>query len=129
MSVNMWIEYVKDYQKKKGISYKEAMKEAKVSYNKLKVKSGGAKKEKKQCEGCKYNSPAQRNHMGPGGCLAENSNNNSNNNNSNNGNNNNSNNNNGKKQKKQCEGCKYNSPSQRNHMGPGGCLEEDSDDE
>ena len=117
MSVNMWIEYVKDYQKKKGISYKEAMKEAKVSYNKLKVKSGGAKKEKKQCEGCKYNSPGQKDHMGPGGCLEENSNNNSGNNNS------------GKKQKKQCEGCKYNSPSQRNHMGPGGCLEENSDDE
>ena len=127
MSVNMWIEYVKDYQKKKGISYKEAMKEAKVSYNKLKVKSGGAKKEKKQCEGCKYNSPGQKDHMGPGGCLEENSNNNSGNNN--NSNNNSGNNNSGKKQKKQCEGCKYNSPSQRNHMGPGGCLEENSDDE
>jgi hypothetical protein len=123
MGVNMWIEYVKNYRDKKGISYKEAMKEAKVSYNKLKMKSGGAKKEKKQCEGCKYNSPGQKDHMGPGGCLAENSNNNNNNNNNNS---NNSNNNSSKKEKKQCEGCKYNSPSQRNHMGPGGCLEEDS---
>jgi hypothetical protein len=142
MSVNMWIEYVKNYSEEKGISYKDAMKEAKVSYNKLKVKSGGAKKEKKQCEGCKYNSPGQKNHMGPGGCLVENSNNNNsnhnnsnhnnsnhNNSNNNNGNHNANNNNNGKKHKKQCEGCKYNSPSQRNHMGPGGCLEEDSDDE
>jgi cytochrome c2 len=131
MSVNMWIEYVKNYSQEKGISYKDAMKEAKVSYNKLKVKSGGAKKEKKQCEGCKYNSPGQKNHMGPGGCLAENSNNNSNSNHNanNNSNHNVKNNHNGKKHKKQCEGCKYNSPSQRNHMGPGGCLEEDSDDE
>jgi hypothetical protein len=65
--------------------------------------------------------------MGPGGCLEENSNNNNSNHNSND-NANNNNHNSGKK-KKQCEGCKYNSPSQRNHMGPGGCLEEDSDDE
>jgi hypothetical protein len=136
----MWIEYVKNYSKKNGLSYKDAMKEAKVSYNKLKMKSGGAKKEKKQCEGCKYNSPSQRNHMGPGGCLAENSNNNNSNHNGNNsnhnGNNSNHNGNNSnhnskkhKKEKRQCEGCKYNSPSQRNHMGPGGCLEEDSDSE
>ena len=126
MSGNMWIEYVKNYSEEKGISYKDAMKEAKVSYNKLKAKRGGAKKEKKQCEGCKYNSPGQKNHMGPGGCLAENSN---SNNSNHNGNHNHNSNHNGKKHKKQCEGCKYNSPSQRNHMGPGGCLEEDSDDE
>jgi hypothetical protein len=115
MSVNMWIEYVKSYSEKKGLSYKEGMKEASSSYNRLKEKTGGGKEKekKKECEGCKYNSAGQRDHMGPGGCLEENSNNNVNNNNNNN-----------KKKKKECEGCKYNSAGQRDHMGPGGCLEE-----
>ncbi len=110
MSVNKWIDYVKSYSEKKGLSYKEGMKEASSSYNRLKKKSGGGK-EKKECEGCKYNSGDQRDHMGPGGCLEENSNNNDDVNNS-------------KKKKKECEGCKYNSGDQRDHMGPGGCLEE-----
>ncbi len=103
MSGNAWIQYVKLYREKNPhLSYKEAMSEAKVSYRKLKVQLGGSGH---KCEGCKYNSPSQRNHMGPGGCMA---NNNSNHNSNHKGN--------------TCEGCKYNSPSQRNHMGPGGCM-------
>ena len=66
----MWIEYVKSYSEKKGLSYKEGMKEASSSYKKLKKRSGGGKK--KKCEGCKYGSTGQRGHMGPGGCLEEN---------------------------------------------------------
>ncbi len=109
MSGNAWIEYVKLYREKNPhLSYREAMSEAKVSYRKLKEQMGGSGS---KCEGCKYNSPGQRNHMGPGGCLANNSNTNTSRNNSKHNN-----------TPKTCEGCKYDSPSQRNHMGPGGCM-------
>jgi hypothetical protein len=110
MSGNAWIEYVKLYREKNPhLSYKEAMTEAKVSYRKLKIQLGG---NGHKCEGCKYDSPAQRNHMGPGGCMANNSN--SNNNTIHN------------YKSKTCEGCKYDSPAQRNHMGPGGCMANNS---
>ncbi len=119
MSGNAWIEYVKLYRENNPhLSYKEAMTEASVSYKKLKVKYGGGGK---QCEGCRYNSPDQRSHMGPGGCLADNSNTNSNSNNKNNSKSN------SKAPKSKCEGCKYNSPDQRSHMGPGGCLADEDD--
>jgi hypothetical protein len=114
MSGNAWIDYVKLYREKNPhLSYREAMSEAKVSYRKLKDQMGG---NGSKCEGCKYNSPGQRNHMGPGGCMA-------NNNNSNNNSRNNSKHN---YKSKTCEGCKYNSPGQRNHMGPGGCMANNS---
>ena len=121
MSENPWLQYIKLYRKEHpNLSYKDAMKKAAVSYRKLKTKKvGGGKK----CEGCKYDSPSQRDHMGPGGCLAENSNSNSNSNSNNNSKH--KHNSNNSKSKRQCEGCKYNSPDQRSHMGPGGCLEED----
>ena len=110
MSGNAWIEYVKLYREKNPhLSYREAMQEAKVSYRKLKEQMGGSGS---KCEGCKHNSPGQRNHMGPGGCMANNSN--ANNNSRNNSKHNHT--------PKTCEGCKYDSPSQRNHMGPGGCM-------
>ena len=70
MSGNAWIEYVKLYREKNPhLSYREAMQEAKVSYRKLKEQMGGSGS---KCEGCKYDSPSQRNHMGPGGCMANN---------------------------------------------------------
>ena len=43
----MWIEYVKSYSEKKGLSYKEGRKEASSSYKKLKKRSGGGKKKEK----------------------------------------------------------------------------------
>ena len=107
MSGNAWIQHVQLYRKKHPkLSYKEAMTAARASYKKKANHVGGGHK----CEGCKYDSPAQRDHMGPGGCMANNSN--SNNNSHKNHNNSN-----------QCEGCLYDSPAQRDHMGPGGCME------
>tara|TARA_R110000787_G_scaffold10340_1_gene35163 strand:- start:551 stop:769 length:219 start_codon:yes stop_codon:yes gene_type:complete len=45
--MNEWISYVKDYQQKNNITYAQALKDASVSYKKMKKEKDGKKDAKK----------------------------------------------------------------------------------